>query len=87
MTIKPNKAFLKRAKKLLKRNPGIRAAYKELYDKLSLDPFDTALHTHALKGKLKGKYACSLSYNLRVIFRLSDGIVYLLDICVHDEVY
>ena len=58
-----------------------------LYDKLASDPFDPALHTHALTGDLKGKYACSLTYNLRVVFKVHDDIVYLLDIGSHDEVY
>lgn len=87
MTIKPDKVFLKRANKLLKKTPRLRKAYVELYDKLSHNPFEPTLHTHALEGKLKGKYACSLTHELRVIFRLYDDIVHLLDIGSHDEVY
>ncbi|OGW36375.1 MAG: hypothetical protein A2Y97_01890 [Nitrospirae bacterium RBG_13_39_12] len=87
MTIKPDKTFLKRAKKLLKRNPVLREVYKNLYGKLSSDPFDSTLHTHALTGDLRGKYACSLTYELRIIFKLSDDTIHLLDIGTHDEVY
>lgn len=87
MTIKPDKVFLKRANKLLKKNPELRKAYVELYAKLSHNPFDSTLHTHPLTGNLKGKYACSLTHELRVIFRLYDDIVHLLDIGSHDEVY
>ena len=87
MKVKPDKTFLKRAKKLLKKNPGLRNAYDELYVKLSANPFDPTLHTHPLTGQLKGKYACSLTYELRVIFKLYDDIVHLLDIGSHDEVY
>jgi addiction module RelE/StbE family toxin len=87
MTIKPDKAFLKRAKKLLKRNPNLREAYIGLYNKIAADPFDPALHTHPLTGKLKGKYACSLTHDLRIVFRLHDDIIHLLDIGSHDEVY
>lgn len=87
MTIKPDKVFLKRANKLLKKQPLLRESYMNLYAKLSSDPFDPSLHTHALTGELKGKYACSLTYELRVIFRLYDDIVHLLDIGSHDEVY
>jgi addiction module RelE/StbE family toxin len=87
MKVKPDKTFLKRAKKLLKKNPDLRKAYEELYVKLSANPFDPTLHTHPLTGQLKGKYACSLTYELRVIFKLYADTVHLLDIGTHDEVY
>ena len=87
MKINPDKTFLRRANKLLKKNPGLKKAYDELHIKLSTNPFDPTLHTHALTGELKGKYACSLTHELRVIFRLYDDIVHLLDIGSHDEVY
>ena len=87
MKVNPDKTFLRRAKKLLKKNPNLKKAYEELYIKLSNDPFDPSLHTHALTGQLKGKYACSLTYELRIIFKLYDNIIHLLDIGSHDEVY
>jgi addiction module RelE/StbE family toxin len=87
MRVKPDKTFLRRAKKLLKKSPNLKKAYEELFIKLSNNPFDPSLHTHPLKGKLKGKYACSLTHDLRVIFRLYDDIVHILDIGSHDEVY
>jgi addiction module RelE/StbE family toxin len=87
MKVKPDKTFLKRAKKLLKKSPDLRKAYEELYVKLSANPFDPTLHTHPLTGQLKDKYACSLTYDLRVIFKLYDNTVHLLDIGTHDEVY
>lgn len=87
MKVNPDKTFLRRANKLLKKNPGLKKAYNELYDKLSNDPFDSTLHTHPLAGELTGKYSCSLTRDLRVVFRLYDDIVHLLDIGSHDEVY
>jgi addiction module RelE/StbE family toxin len=87
MTVKPDRVFLKQANKLLKRNPNLRKTYLELYNKLAANPFDPTLHTHPLTGDLKGKYACSLTYELRVIFKLNNDIVHLLDIGTHDEVY
>lgn len=87
MTVNPDKTFLKRAKKLLKKNPHLKKTYDDLYVKLSSNPFDPNLHTHPLTGDLKGKYACSLTHDLRVVFRLYDDIVHLLDIGSHDEVY
>jgi addiction module RelE/StbE family toxin len=79
--------YLKKVKKIVKKNPQLKRSYTELLIKLANDPFDTTLHTHALTGELKGKYACSLTYDLRVIFKLYDNIIHLLDIGSHDEVY
>ena len=79
--------YLKRPKKIAKKNPQLKVPYTELLNKLTDNPFDPALHTHALTGELKGKYACSLTYELRVVFKLYDDIVHLLDIGSHDEVY
>ncbi|MBI1810775.1 MAG: type II toxin-antitoxin system mRNA interferase toxin, RelE/StbE family [Nitrospirae bacterium] len=79
--------YLKKAKKIAKKNPQLKGPYTELLNKLADNPLDPALHTHALTGELKGKYACSLTYELRVVFKLYDDIVHLLDIGSHDEVY
>jgi len=81
------KPFRKKSKKLLCKNPALKDTYSRLLTKLAADPFDPTLHTHALTGELKGKYACSLTYELRVVFKLYDDIVHLLDIGSHDEVY
>jgi mRNA interferase YafQ len=80
-------SFPKKAKKLLKKNPKIEDVFREVLHKLSEDVFIPSLHTHALSGDLKGKYACFLTYNLRIIFKFSDDAVHLLDIGSHDEVY
>lgn len=79
--------YLRQAKKIAKKNPQIREPYSKLLDKLSRNPFAPSLHTHALSGNLKGKHACSLTYDLRIIFKLSDDTVHLLEIGSHDEVY
>ena len=81
------KPFRKRANKLLKKNPSLKDIYASLLASLANDPFDPTLHTHALTGELKGKYACSLTYELRIVFKLYDDIVHLLDVGSHDEVY
>jgi len=85
--IEPDKVFLRRANKLLKRNPSLRQPYLKLYETMENNPFAPRLHTHSLTGDLKGRYACSLTYELRIVFRLYDDIVHLLDIGSHDEVY
>lgn len=85
--IKFAESFPKKAKKLLKKNPSLEDVFREVLHKLSEDVFILSLHTHALSGDLKGKYACTLTYDLRIIFKLSDDAVHLLDIGSHNEVY
>lgn len=87
MRLELEKPFRKKSKKLLKKNPSLKDLYENLLAKLANDPFDPNLHTHPLTGELKGKYACSLTHDLRVVFKLYDDIVHLLDIGSHDEVY
>jgi len=85
--IKFAESFPKKAKKLLRKNPKIEDVFREVLHKLSEDVFIPSLHTHALSDELKGKYACSLTYDFIIIFKLSDDAVHLLDIGSHDEVY
>jgi addiction module RelE/StbE family toxin len=80
-------SFLKLSGKILKKNPSLEKSFKELLNSLTADPFTSSLKTHPLKGRLKGKYACSLTYNLRIIFSLTDEYVTLIDIGSHDDVY
>lgn len=79
--------YLKKAKKLADKNPQLRGPYTEALDKVTNDPFDPSLHTHALKGELQGRYAFSLTHSLRITFKFTSDIVHLLDIGTHDEVY
>jgi addiction module RelE/StbE family toxin len=79
--------FLRKAGKLLKRNPALKEQYKIILLKIEGDPFDATLHTHPLSGDLRGKYACSFTHDLRIIFKLTSDTVHLLDIGSHDEVY
>lgn len=87
MRLELEKPFRKKSKKLLKKNPSLNNTLENILRKLSNNPFDPFLHTHPLTGNLKGKHACSLTYDLRIVFKLYDDIVHLLDIGTHDEVY
>ena len=80
-------SFLKVSGKLLKKNPSLKEPLQELLTNLTTDPFTPSLKTHPLKGKLKGRYACSLTYDLRVVFKLKNDSVVLIDIGSHDEIY
>jgi mRNA-degrading endonuclease YafQ of YafQ-DinJ toxin-antitoxin module len=58
---------------------------------LAEDAFDPTLKTHKLKGELAGSWACSASYNLRIVFEFvqHEGAeaVLLQAVGTHDEVY
>ncbi|MBI4689629.1 MAG: type II toxin-antitoxin system mRNA interferase toxin, RelE/StbE family [Nitrospirae bacterium] len=87
MTIRTAALFERQSKKLLKKNPELEKLYISVIEKLISDPFEPTLHTHFLTGKLKGKYACSLTHKLRLVFTLSGDIIHLLNIGSHDDIY
>jgi len=52
------------------------------------DPFDSALKTHKLAGKLNHYWSFSIEYDLRVIFYFENAeTVVFVDLGTHDEVY
>ena len=57
------------------------------------DPFTPQLETHKLKGKLSGTWACSVGYDLRIVFDFvktenkKEDDIFLIEIGTHNEVY
>ncbi len=84
-------AFLRAAKKHLKRHPQSHVAMQATLELLAKDAFDARLKTHKLKGNFAGVWACSVEYDLRVLFEFvtqSDKeAILLLTVGSHDEVY
>jgi mRNA-degrading endonuclease YafQ of YafQ-DinJ toxin-antitoxin module len=80
--------FNRAYKKMVKLHPDIT---QNLFDSLKLfveEPFHPSLKTHKLGGALKGNFAFSLGYDLRVVFQFLDKDEVLLEtIGTHDEVY
>ena len=81
------KQFLRASSKLIKDSPDLDPKLSVILEKLKEDPFTPSLKTHKLKGRMQGKYACSFTYDLRIIFELVNDTLHLLDIGSHDEVY
>ena len=84
-------AFVRAAGKYTRKNPKAAVDLESALVQLAEDPFQPALRSHQLKGKLKGSWACSAGYDLRIIFSFvkrgqSDAIL-LESIGTHDEVY
>jgi len=59
--------------------------FKKVIDKLA----DNSLKTHKLKGNLSNFYACSLTYQYRIVLTIEirDEEIVLVNIGTHDEVY
>lgn len=84
-------AFVRAAKRVLKRSPDLKEALFETLQQLSDDAFHPQLKTHKLKGDLAGLWACSVAYDLRIVFEVvHDGeaeSILLQSVGTHEEVY
>jgi addiction module RelE/StbE family toxin len=85
--------FARRYKKLVGKHSDIQSKIRDVLELLREDPFTPALETHKLKGKYEGNYACTVAYDLRIIFEFEsrvppeDAAIVLLNIGTHDKVY
>jgi mRNA interferase YafQ len=84
-------AFVREAKKTVKKQPQIAQNLQTTLELLAMDPFNPKLRTHKLKGDLQDSWACSVGYDLRIIFKFveseSKQAILLESIGTHDEVY
>jgi addiction module RelE/StbE family toxin len=84
-------AFVRSARKLVKKQPQIAQNLQNTLELLIEDPFNPQLRTHKLKGNLQDSWACSAGYDLRIIFKFVEQermqAILLESIGTHDEVY
>ena len=84
-------AFVRVARKHLRRHPERAADLFESVAQLQDDPFHPSLRTHKLTGGLTGSWACSAGYDLRIVFRMvkvaGKPAILLETVGTHDEVY
>lgn len=83
----PKPQFIRASAKLTKKNPALDTLISKTLESLKNEPFAHSLKTHKLKGDLEGKYACSLTHDLRIVFEITSDTIHLFDIGSHDEVY
>lgn len=87
----PTTAYLRRFKRFLKKHPEARDALAVTLSRLEADAYDPLLKTHQLQGDLQGRLACSVGYDLRLLFKIVDHdgseVILLLSLGTHDEVY
>jgi len=85
--------FVRAYKRILRRQPELPARIEQTLKALIQDPFHPQLHSHKLKGDLGGTWACTVSYDLRILFEFiqnqESGIeeILLLTIGTHEDVY
>jgi len=87
------KTFVRAFKRVIKKYPHLRADIEETLELLAENPLTKALATHKLKGKLSDLWACSVGYDMRIIFDFvtsenqTEDDILLLEIGTHDDVY
>jgi len=86
MIIRFNKSFLKDLKKLRKNE---KQRVKEALRVFELNPYDSQLRNHKLKGEMKNCRAIWAGGNIRLIFIEKDKYIEVVFLFVgsHDEVY
>ncbi|WP_328983434.1 type II toxin-antitoxin system RelE/ParE family toxin [Thiorhodovibrio winogradskyi] len=84
-------AFVRTAKRVLKKNPNLAMDIQTTLELLAEDAFHPSLKTHKLKGNLEASWPCSVAYDLRISFEFvkhDEGEAILLEaIGSHDEVF
>ncbi|MCP4361831.1 MAG: type II toxin-antitoxin system mRNA interferase toxin, RelE/StbE family [Chloroflexi bacterium] len=83
--------FIRSAKRIIKKRPQLAPNLQSTLDLMAEDVFHPRLKTHKLKGRLADSWACSVGYDLRIIFEFvqheGDEAILLETIGTHDEVY
>ncbi len=86
-------SFTRALKRKTRRRSHLRERIEETLRQLAEDPFHPSLRTHKLTGELSGTWACSVSYDVRILFEFEqhpesgEEEIFLLTIGTHDEVY
>ncbi|MEH2392368.1 MAG: type II toxin-antitoxin system mRNA interferase toxin, RelE/StbE family [Nostoc sp.] len=64
--------FKRSFRKITKTNPQLKNQIVKVLRLLADDPFTPSLKSHKLTGKLAGLWSCSVAYDCRIIFNLSE---------------
>jgi addiction module RelE/StbE family toxin len=86
-------SFKRAYKRWLASHPELKAQVQLVLQLLAENDFDPKLETHKLKGRLKGYWACTTGYDLRIVFIFTkspvnaEDDILLVNIGTHNEVY
>lgn len=80
--------FVKQVKKLNKKDAQTAKKLKTQLKIFRKNPYDSRLKTHKLGGRLQGRFAFSVTQDIRVVFRyISNRKILLIAIGTHNQVY
>lgn len=82
-----HKIFAKNYKKRILKNKALNKQFEQRLELFVLGVRGGPLNDHALKGKLAGHRAFSISGNLRVVYRETDVDYRFVDVGTHNQVY
>jgi mRNA-degrading endonuclease YafQ of YafQ-DinJ toxin-antitoxin module len=82
-------SYIRRARKFLKKHPGLLGQYRKTLELLTLDPTHPSLRLHRLKGRLNALHSVSIniSYRITVEFVIEGEEILLVNVGNHDQVY
>jgi addiction module RelE/StbE family toxin len=87
----PSTAFIRSSRRFARKHPQLAPELQLTLELLAQDAFLPQLKTHKLKGRLASSWACSVGYDLRVIFQFvkhkGHDAILLEGVGTHDEVY
>ncbi len=90
-TLLSSLAFARDLRNWFKPRPDAAAPIEAALEQLSADATYPSLRTHKLRGALAGCWACSVGYDLRVVFEYAQHegaeAILLLALGTHDQVY
>ena len=79
------KRFEKQAKKLVRKNPGLKDKVKKTLKELRRDVKHPGLRWHKLSGR--NNWSVAVNQEVRIIIHWSGRKLYLVEMGSHDEVY
>jgi addiction module RelE/StbE family toxin len=83
--------FIRASKRLLKRNNHLSGVVEAALKSLQANMFNPNLRTHKLKGKFENYWSCSVTRDIRIVFKIvkesDEEAILLQSIGTHDEVY
>ena len=85
--------FGRNLKPLVRQSPNLKIQVLQTLDQLQEDVFHPSLRTHKMKGDLSDRYARSVNYSDRIVFKFAensesgDQEILLLAVGSHDEVH
>ena len=78
-------SFIRKVKRLTKKDPSLKRFLKKQFKIFAQDPYHPSLKTHKLKGKRINEYSILIKSNLRAIaVKEKDNFIFF-DLITHDE--